>query len=111
MSEWRFGKGWLKPIAGNSCRTRSLPKPTSATTDEDTLYARCLLRPRANNPIPERAICGRCAERSGKHSRGGCPLKDHPHSGYRTDDPDVRVIFVVRYPYKIFYRVRDAIEI
>ena len=38
-------------------------------------------------------------------------LKDHPHSGYRTDDPDVRVIFVVRYPYKIFYRVRDSIEI
>ena len=38
-------------------------------------------------------------------------LKDHPHSGYRTDNPDVRVIFVVRYPYKIFYRVRDAVEI
>jgi toxin ParE1/3/4 len=38
-------------------------------------------------------------------------LKDHPHSGYRTDDPEVRVLFVVRYPYKIFYRVRDAVEI
>ena len=38
-------------------------------------------------------------------------LKDHPQSGYQTDDPDVGVIFVVRYPYKIFYRVRDAIEI
>ena len=38
-------------------------------------------------------------------------LKEHPHSGYRTDDPDVRVIFVPRYPYKIFYRVRDAVEI
>ncbi|XIA65475.1 type II toxin-antitoxin system RelE/ParE family toxin [Bradyrhizobium sp. TZ2] len=38
-------------------------------------------------------------------------LKDHPQSGYRTDDPDVRVIFVARYPYKIFYRVRDAVEI
>ena len=38
-------------------------------------------------------------------------LKEHPHSGYRTDDPDVRVIFVTRYPYKIFYRVRDAVEI
>jgi toxin ParE1/3/4 len=38
-------------------------------------------------------------------------LNDHPHSGYRTDDPDIRVIFVVRYPYKIFYRVRDAVEI
>jgi plasmid stabilization system protein ParE len=38
-------------------------------------------------------------------------LKQHPHSGYRTDDPNVRVIFVTRYPYKIFYRVRDAIEI
>jgi toxin ParE1/3/4 len=38
-------------------------------------------------------------------------LKEHPHSGYRTDNPDVRVIFVTRYPYKIFYRVRDAVEI
>ena len=38
-------------------------------------------------------------------------LGDHPHSGYRTDDPDVRVIFVTRYPYKIFYRVRDSVEI
>jgi toxin ParE1/3/4 len=39
-------------------------------------------------------------------------LGDQPHSGYRTDDPDVRVAFVVRYPYKIFYRVRDdAVEI
>jgi toxin ParE1/3/4 len=38
-------------------------------------------------------------------------LKDHPHSGYRADNPDVRVIFVARYPYKIFYRVRDAVEI
>jgi plasmid stabilization system protein ParE len=24
-------------------------------------------------------------------------LKDHPLSGYRTDDPEVRVLFVVRY--------------
>jgi toxin ParE1/3/4 len=38
-------------------------------------------------------------------------LKEHPHSGYRTDDPDVRVIFVPRCPYKIFYRVRDAVDI
>jgi addiction module RelE/StbE family toxin len=38
-------------------------------------------------------------------------LKEHPHSGYQTDHPDVRVIFVARYPYKIFYRVRDAVEI
>jgi len=38
-------------------------------------------------------------------------IKDHPHSGYQTDDPDVRVIFIARYPYKIFYRVRDAVEI
>ena len=39
-------------------------------------------------------------------------LGHQPHSGYRTDNPDVRVLFVVRYPYKIFYRVRDdAVEI
>jgi toxin ParE1/3/4 len=39
-------------------------------------------------------------------------LSDQPYSGYRTDDPDVRVKFVIRYPYKIFYRVRsDVVEI
>jgi toxin ParE1/3/4 len=36
-------------------------------------------------------------------------LGKQPHSGYRTDRPDVRVLFVVRYPYKIFYRVRDDV--
>ena len=34
-------------------------------------------------------------------------LRDQPNSGYKTNDPDVRVKFVIRYPYKIFYRVRD----
>ena len=39
-------------------------------------------------------------------------LQDQPYSGYKTDDPDVRVRFIVRYPYKIFYRVRnDVVEI
>ena len=39
-------------------------------------------------------------------------LADQPHGGYRTDNPEVRVTFVVRYPYKIFYRMRDdAVEI
>ena len=38
-------------------------------------------------------------------------LREHPHSGHQTENPEVRVIFVTRYPYKIFYRVRDAIEI
>jgi toxin ParE1/3/4 len=38
-------------------------------------------------------------------------LEDHPLSGYETEDPNVRVIFVTRYPYKIFYRVRDEVEI
>jgi toxin ParE1/3/4 len=39
-------------------------------------------------------------------------LGEHPHSGYKTDDPQVRVKFVVRYPYKIFYRVGvDVVEI
>jgi plasmid stabilization system protein ParE len=38
-------------------------------------------------------------------------LGEHPYSGYKTNDPDVRVKFVVRYPYKIFYRVRDVVEI
>lgn len=39
-------------------------------------------------------------------------LLDQPLVGYATDVPDVRVLFVGRYPYKVFYRVRgDAIEI
>jgi toxin ParE1/3/4 len=36
-------------------------------------------------------------------------LGDQPHSGFQTDNPDVRVVFAVRYPYKIFYRVRDPV--
>jgi plasmid stabilization system protein ParE len=36
-------------------------------------------------------------------------LGEHPYSGYKTNDPEVRVKFVVRYPYKIFYRVRDDV--
>jgi plasmid stabilization system protein ParE len=35
--------------------------------------------------------------------------QDQPYSGYKTDDPDVRVKFIVRYPYKIFYRLRDDV--
>ena len=39
-------------------------------------------------------------------------LSEQPVSGYATDAEDVRVLFVGRYPYKIFYRVRgDMIEI
>ncbi len=34
-------------------------------------------------------------------------LGEQPYSGYSTDDPDVWVKFIGRYPYKIFYRVRD----
>ncbi len=34
-------------------------------------------------------------------------LGSQPQSGYRTENPEVRVMFVVRYPYKIFYRVRE----
>jgi len=38
-------------------------------------------------------------------------LRDQPYSGYKTNDT-VRVKFLVRYPYKIFYRVRgDVVEI
>lgn len=39
-------------------------------------------------------------------------LGEQPYSGYKTDNPDVRLKFVIQYPYKIFYRVRDnAVEI
>jgi plasmid stabilization system protein ParE len=40
-------------------------------------------------------------------------LREQPHSGYKTDDPSVRVLFVRRYPYKLFYRIQadDIIEI
>ena len=34
-------------------------------------------------------------------------LGEQPLSGYRNDNPDV--MFVVRYPYKIFYRVRETV--
>lgn len=36
-------------------------------------------------------------------------LRDQPYSGYKTNDPKVRVKFLVRYPYKMFYRVRDDV--
>jgi toxin ParE1/3/4 len=36
-------------------------------------------------------------------------LSDQPYSGYKTDDSDVRVRFIIRNPYKIFYRVRDDV--
>ena len=36
-------------------------------------------------------------------------LGNQPYSGYGTEIPDVRVIFLVRHPYKIFYRVRDDV--
>ena len=36
-------------------------------------------------------------------------LRDHPYGGYKTNDPDVRVKFLIRYPYKIFYRLRDDV--
>jgi toxin ParE1/3/4 len=36
-------------------------------------------------------------------------LRDHPYSGYKTNDGNVRVKFVIRYPYKIFYRVREGV--
>jgi len=39
-------------------------------------------------------------------------LADHPLSGIATDVADVRVVFVGRYPYKVFYRVRgETIDI
>ena len=39
-------------------------------------------------------------------------LTEHPLAGTPTDLEGVRVLFVGRYPYKIFYRVRvDAVEI
>jgi toxin ParE1/3/4 len=33
-------------------------------------------------------------------------LRDQPYSGNKTNNPNVRVKFLVRYPYKMFYRVR-----
>ena len=39
-------------------------------------------------------------------------LLDRPFSGHSTDVADVRVLFIGRYPYKVFYRVRnDTLEI
>lgn len=36
-------------------------------------------------------------------------LSEHPESGYQTDVGDVRVMFVGRYSYKIFYRIADGV--
>jgi toxin ParE1/3/4 len=36
-------------------------------------------------------------------------LGEHPHAGYKTNHPDIRVKFLTRYPYKVFYRVRDDV--
>jgi toxin ParE1/3/4 len=36
-------------------------------------------------------------------------LRDQPQSGHSTEDSEVRVIFVARYPYKIFYRLNEAV--
>ena len=39
-------------------------------------------------------------------------LGEHPYSGYATGESDIRVKFIGRYPYKIFYPVRaSAVEI
>lgn len=39
-------------------------------------------------------------------------LAEFPESGHATDIPDVRVLFIGHYPYKVFYRAHaDAIEI
>lgn len=39
-------------------------------------------------------------------------LAEFPESGHATDISDVRVLFIGRYPYKVFYRARaDVIEI
>jgi addiction module RelE/StbE family toxin len=35
-------------------------------------------------------------------------LSKQPLAGMPTDMPDVRVLFVGRYPYKVFYRVRGG---
>jgi plasmid stabilization system protein ParE len=32
-------------------------------------------------------------------------LADFPESGQRSDEPDVRVIYATRYPYRIYYRI------
>jgi plasmid stabilization system protein ParE len=32
-------------------------------------------------------------------------LEQFPHAGHLTDEPDVRVLSVIRYPYLIFYNV------
>jgi plasmid stabilization system protein ParE len=37
-------------------------------------------------------------------------LQQFPHAGHLTDEPDVRVLSVVRYPYLIFYAVDLAAD-
>jgi len=39
-------------------------------------------------------------------------LSNHPNMGYASDEPNVRIILAIPYPYRIYYRVKgDEIEI
>lgn len=43
----------------------------------------------------------------GRFEAAATLLSEQPLAGISTDVPDVRVLFVGRYPYKLFYRIHD----
>ena len=92
---------------------KSWRKRTNATAYEGSVHPGSLRRSGKNIRVLGGTFARRCAQCDGEHTRS-CHIIERSalQRIYRTNDPDVLVKFVARYPYKIFYRVRgDAIEI
>src|SRR5271157_4224800 len=111
-SALRCAEEWRKLIEENSYRMKSWRKRTNATAYEGSVHPGSLRnRERIFEYLGERSPGG-VRNVMASIREAVTLLSDQPYSGYGTNDPDVLVKFMARYPYKIFYRVRgDAIEI
>ncbi|MER8819749.1 type II toxin-antitoxin system RelE/ParE family toxin [Mesorhizobium sp. M0991] len=87
-------------------------RQTPAADYEGPIYAAAFAEREAIfNYLEERGPQGALSVISRIHA-GISRLAEFPESGHATDIPGVRVLFIGRYPYKVFYRARsDAIEI
>ena len=88
----------LRPIAGNSCRTNRC-RSRQAPRRMKVRYTPAAFsdRERIIEYLRERSAC-RARNVAASIREAVAQLNDHPHSGYRTDAPDVRVIFVGSLP-------------
>ncbi|MET0669951.1 MAG: type II toxin-antitoxin system RelE/ParE family toxin [Xanthobacteraceae bacterium] len=84
----------------------------SATADEGPLYPRAFAdREKIFDYLHQRSPSG-AQDVMTSIQESAAQLGEQPHSGYRTEMSGVFVKFVVRYSYKIFYRVREeAVEL